>query len=117
MKNHYRKYDIVMVNFGEDSLGSEQKHIRPALIVQNDKGNCHSPCTIVLPISHVKKGLHIPTHILIEKNEENGLKLDSVLLTEQIRVVSEQRIICKLGCIKDREVIGRIIKALYANFN
>lgn len=116
MKINYKKYDIVMVDFGENSIGSEQKRIRPALIVQNDKGNFFSSCTIVIPLSHVKKGLHIPTHTLIKKDEINGLKVDSVLIGEQIRVISEQRIISKLGCIENQDIIDKIQRVLFANF-
>lgn len=116
MKNNYKKYDVVIVNFGKDSLGSEQKCIRPALIVQNDKGNFFSSCTIVLPISSNKRGLHMPTHILIKRDERNGLKVDSMLLGEQIRTVSEQRIIGKLGRIENQETLKEINKALFANF-
>lgn len=117
MKNNYKKYDIVMVDFGENAMGSEQKHIRPALIVQNDKGNLFSPCTIVIPLSHVKKGLHIPTHTLIKKDKVNGLKMDSILIGEQIRVISEQRIIGKLGRIENQEILDEIQRVLFANFD
>lgn len=116
MKNGCKKYDIVIVNFGEDSIGSEQKHIRPALIVQNDKGNFFSSCTIVIPISSVLKGLHIPEHVLIEKNKHNGLKSDSVLFCEQLRAISEQRIIKKIGTITEEQFLQEIKPALYANF-
>lgn len=117
MKGNYKKHDIVMVDFGENSIGSEQKHIRPALIVQNDKGNYFSSCTIVIPISSALKGLHIPEHVLIEKNESNGLKVDSVLLCEQLRAVSEQRIIKKIGIITEEKFLQEIKPAIYANFN
>lgn len=117
MQNNYKKFDVVMVDFGANIIGSEQGYTRPALIVQNDKGNFFSSCTIVIPFSHVKKGLHIPTHTLIEKDEINGLKVDSVLIGEQIRVISEQRIISKVGCIENQEVLKEIQKILFANFD
>lgn len=116
MKNNYKKYDIVMVDFGENSVGSEQKLIRPALIIQNDKGNYFSSCTIVLPISSSIKSLYLPTHVTIKKNERNGLKMDSVLVCEQIRAISEQRIVKKIGSITKQEFIQEVKPALFANF-
>ena len=36
----YKMYDVVLIDFGTDSLGSEQGGERPAVIIQNDVGNC-----------------------------------------------------------------------------
>ena len=55
--------DILLVNFGNPT-GSEQGGVRPAIVVQNDKGNKYSPTVQVAPItSKMKK--RIPTHINI----------------------------------------------------
>lgn len=116
MQNNYKKYDIVMVNFGANTIGSEQGYTRPALIIQNDQGNSFSSCTIVMPLTHVIKSLHIPTHTLIKRTKENGLKVDSMLLGEQMRVISEKRIIQKLGKITDKELLKAIRRVYEANF-
>ena len=116
MRANYRKFDIVMVDFGTDTIGSEQGLTRPALIIQNDVGNSFSSCTIVMPISHVLKGLHIPTHTIIRKSKDNGLNVDSVLLGEQMRVISEKRIIEKVGKITDDESLKEIRRVYAANF-
>jgi hypothetical protein len=62
------------------------------------------------------KSLHIPTHALIKKDEGNGLKVDSMLLGEQIRVISEQRIIEKVGRITDKDSLKEIQRVYLANF-
>ena len=116
MQNNYKRFDIVMVDFGANTIGSEQGCTRPALIVQNNQGNSFSSCTIVIPFSHVVKGLHIPTHALIKKGAEKGLKVDSVLLGEQIRVISEQRIIKKIGTITNEEEKREVRRVYQANF-
>lgn len=116
MQKNYKKFDVVMVNFGTNMIGSEQGYTRPALIIQNDQGNSFSSCTIVIPFTHIIKGLHIPTHTLIKKTEENGLKTDSMLLGEQIRVISEKRIIGKIGNISDIKSINEIRRIYNANF-
>ena len=116
MQNNYKRFDVVMVDFGANIIGSEQGYTRPALIVQNNQGNSFSSCTIVIPFSHVIKGLHIPTHTLIKKNKEKGLKVDSILLGEQIRVISEKRIIKKIGSITDKNEQKEIRRIYEANF-
>ena len=94
----------------------EQGKIRYAVVIQNNMGNIHSSTTIIMPLTHVIKGLHIPTHALIKKSKENGLKVDSMLLGEQMRVISEKRIIGKIGRITDNESIKEIRRVYQANF-
>ena len=109
------KNDVIKIDLS-GAIGSEQGKIRYAVIVQNDKGNTFSTCTIVMPLTHVIKGLHIPTHALIKKTKENGLKVDSMLLGEQIRVISEKRILEKVGMITDKESLSEIRRVYEANF-
>ena len=109
------KNDVIKIDLS-GAIGSEQGKIRYAVVVQNDKGNLFSTCTIVMPLTHVIKGLHIPTHALIKKTEENGLKVDSMLLGEQMRVISEKRIIEKVGKITDDESLKEIRRVYEANF-
>lgn len=116
MKRDYKRFDVVMVDFGENIIGSEQGYTRPALIIQNNQGNSFSSCTIVIPFTHIVKGLHIPTHALIKKNKENGLKTDSVLLGEQIRVISEERIIKKIGSITNEKDQNMVRTVYFNNF-
>lgn len=109
------KNDVIKIDLS-GSIGSEQGKIRYAVVIQNNMGNIHSKTTIIIPFTHVIKGLHIPTHALIKKDKGNGLKVDSMLLGEQIRVVSEQRIIEKVGTITDPEALKAIQKVYLANF-
>ena len=99
------------------AIWSEQDKMRHGVVVENDKGYIHSSCTIVIPFTHVIKGLYIPTHALIKKSKENGLKVDSMLLGEQIRVISEERIIKKVGKITDEKSLKEIRRVYEANFD
>ncbi|NSW91665.1 MAG: type II toxin-antitoxin system PemK/MazF family toxin [Firmicutes bacterium] len=74
-------------------IGHEQAGIRPALIVSDNLFN-HSlaEMVIVLPITSKAKG--IPSHIMIDYE---FLKCRSYIKTEDIRAVSSQRLIKKLG--------------------
>ena len=113
--NNILKNDIIKVDLS-GAIGSEQGKIRYAVVIQNNMGNIHSSTTIIMTLTHVIKGLHIPTHALIKKSKENGLKVDSMLLGEQMRVISEKRIIGKIGRITDNESIKEIRRVYQANF-
>ncbi len=110
-----RRYDIVQADLGE-TIGSEQGGIRPVLIIQNDVGNIYSSCTIIMPLSSKLKSLNMPTHTIIHKSIDNGLKIDSVVLGEQMRVISSQRIIKKIGTVTDKKTRLNIRKVYEANF-
>jgi mRNA interferase MazF len=92
----FKKGDVVYVDLGEGK-SSEQGGIRPCIIVQNDIGNKYSPTTIVAPISsqikYNRNGNLQPTHFVIENYQEAGLKSRSMILFEQLRVVSKERIL------------------------
>lgn len=110
-----KRYDIVQADLS-GTIGSEQGGIRPVLIIQNDVGNLHSLTTIVMPFSTKLKNLNQPTHTLIKKSAETGLKTDSILLGEQMRVISSQRIIKKIGAVTDEKEREEIRRVYDANF-
>ena len=110
-----RRYDIVQADLGQ-VVGSKQGGIRPVLIIQNDIGNIHSCTTIVIPLSSRLKSLNQPTHTLIRKSIDTGLRTDSVLLGEQMRVISNQRIIKKIGSVTDKNEQREIRRVYAANF-
>lgn len=110
-----RRYDIVKADLS-GAVGSEQGGIRPVLIVQNNIGNIYSSCTIVMPLSSRLKSINQPTHTLIKRSMDTGLKTDSILLGEQMRVISSQRIICKIGTVTDEEERREIRRVYQANF-
>lgn len=81
-------------------IGSEQGGVRPVVIIQNDKGNKHSPTTIVAPITSRKKA-RIPTHVLINNP---CLKYTSLILLEQIRIIDKSRLRECIGVLNDEEL-------------
>lgn len=109
-----KQFDIVFVDFGNDTIGSEQGGKRPCLVIQNDIGNQFAPTTIVIPLTSEKKNLNQPTHAVIHKGKAKGLIKDSMLLGECIRQISEKRIIKKLGSLTDfadREKVKQVYMA------
>lgn len=111
-----KRYDIVQADLS-GTVGSEQGGVRPVLIIQNDIGNLHSQTTIVMPFStKVYKNPNQPTHTLIKKSADTGLKMDSILLGEQMRVISNERIKKKIGAVTDVKEQNAIRKVYAANF-
>lgn len=111
-----KRYDVILVDFGPNAIGSEQSSIRPAVIIQNDDGNRFSNTTIVAPFTSKIKHFNQPTHTLIKKGREKGLDRDSMLMAECMRQVSEQRILKRLGRINNLEEQKRIKNIYMASF-
>ena len=110
-----KRGDIVIADLG-DTVGSEQGKKRPAIIIQNDLGNLHSPTTIIVPLtSHIKKKTQA-THALIRKTLGNGLRYDSMALCEQVRAIDKSRICLKIGAIDDSLTMKKVFEAYVANF-
>ena len=96
-------------------VGSEQGGIRPVLIIQNDLGNKYSPTVIAAAITSQTNKTKLPTHIEIQ-GEKEGLKNNSVILTEQIRTIDKSRLKEKIGHINDESVMNKINNALGVSF-
>ena len=93
-----KRGDIFLVSF-DPALGAEIQKTRPALILQNDIGNQHSPVTIVAAItSNVRR--EGPTSVLV-KAPEGGLNVDSLALLNQIRTVDKRRLVKRLAAPGD----------------
>lgn len=109
-------FDIFYVDLSENNtVDSIQKGIRPCLIIQNDLGNKYSPTVIVIPITSEIKKLSQPTHCLLHRNRENGLKRDSMVLAEQVRVVDKKRLISKIGRVENPKEQNDVLNAYIAN--
>ena len=96
-------------------VGSEQGGIRPVVIIQNDLGNKYSPTVIAAAITSQTGKNKLPTHIEIDAGAE-GLKSNSVILTEQIRTIDKSRLKEKIGHIDDAVVMNKINSALGVSF-
>ena len=88
--------------------GSEQGGIRPVLIIQNDKGNKHSPTTIVAAITSKLDKHRLPTHVGVKMD---GLPLNSLVLLEQICTMDKSRILEYVGILDD-ETMAQVDAAL-----
>jgi mRNA interferase MazF len=96
-----------MVNFNP-GRGSEQRGIRPALVIQNDVGNQFSSTTIVAAITGTIK--KYPVTVVVEKDQA-GLKSISMINLAQILTIDKTRLLKKLGDLP-AEKLSEINKAI-----
>ena len=102
-----RRGDIYHANLNP-VVGSEQGGYRPVLVIQNNRGNKHSPTVVVDAITSRPKH-RMPTHVPLKGIE--GLEKDSVVLLEQLRTIDKKRLDDYVGTL-DRQQMLKVEKAL-----
>jgi mRNA interferase MazF len=98
-----RRGEIWDVNWSP-GRGAEQQGTRPALIIQNDRGNASPsyPLTIVASMSRTEREL--PLHVRIAPNAENGLTDYTDVKCEQIMTIEKSRLLRRRGSISHEEM-------------
>jgi mRNA interferase MazF len=103
-----RRGEIWLVDFG-DPVGREQSGSRPAVVVSADRLNeSRAGVVIVVPTTTAFRGL--PSHVEIERGG-SGLDEVSYAKCEDVKSVSTQRLIGRLGVVND-EAAFQIARAL-----
>lgn len=97
-----RRGDIYMADLTV-SEGCEQSGVRPALVIQNNKGNTYAPTVIIAPISSRMHKAKFPTHVNL-----HCLQYPSFVELEQIRTIDKRRL---------RNYMGRIDEATQEQVN
>jgi mRNA interferase MazF len=87
--------DVVRVSL-DPVRGSEVGKTRPAVVLQNDLANRSSPTITVVPVSSSQMERIFPFQVFIPAGE-GGLERDSKVLCEQIRTLSRNRVLERLG--------------------
>lgn len=89
-----RRGEVWLVDFGEP-VGRERAGRRPAVVVSADPLN-EGPAgvVIVVPVTTARRGL--PSHIEIEPGT-SGLRDTSYAKCEDIKSVSDRRLVARLG--------------------
>jgi len=91
------------------SRGSEQAGFRPVVIVSGNLLNQHLPVVIAMPLTtKIKKYKGNP---ILQPTKLNGLKNESEMLVFQIRSVSKDHLVERIGNIEIAE-LQRSIKTL-----
>ena len=82
--------------------GSEQKAVCPVVIISGDAMNDHLNICIVCPLSTRVK--NYAGCVILEKNKTNNLDKDSEVITFQVRAVSKERLVKRIGEISKEQV-------------
>ena len=91
--------------------GHEIKKTRPAVVIQNDIGNRHSPVTIVAAVTSKLSPAPYPVEVGVAPGKGNGLALPSAVNLGQIRTVDRARLVRRLGAL-DEATMRRVDEAL-----
>ncbi|RBQ30929.1 MazF family transcriptional regulator [Arcobacter sp. FW59] len=105
------QYDIYLADLNP-IVGREQSGTRPVLIISNDYENILDVITII-PITSLKDGRKIYPNELLLKEE---LEKSSILLCQQIRTISKNRLIKKLASISSIKTQEKILQILCQRF-
>ncbi len=110
-----RRGEIWDVNWSP-GRGAEQQGTRPALIIQNDRGNASPayPLTIVVSMSRTERELSL--HVRIIPNEENGLTDKTDVKCEQVMTIEKSRLLRRRGAITTEE-LSKVDTALKLSLN
>lgn len=79
-----------------DPIGHEQGYRRPALIVSDRRMN-HFRLTMICPLTRTRRDW--PVHIEVSPGAETGLRDTSYIQVEQLRTLSHERLVVRLGSV------------------
>jgi len=95
-----KQSEVWLINL-EPTVGAEIKKTRPAIIV-NDDSLGKLPLRIIVPVTDWKDRYELaPWMIKIEPNHKNGLTKKSSADCFQVRSLSHERFVKKLGIIAE----------------
>jgi len=98
-----RKGEIWRINL-DPTIGAEIKKTRPAIIVSQDAIGV-LPLRVIVPLTEWKDRFSVaPWMIRINPTQENGLSKPSAADTFQIRSVSQDRLVERIGAISEAQL-------------
>ncbi|MCX7688979.1 MAG: type II toxin-antitoxin system PemK/MazF family toxin [Fimbriimonadales bacterium] len=90
--------DIYWVELGEPR-GRRQAGRRPAIVIQAQTFMESLPTVLMVPLTTQLEALRFPATVLIEPDEQNGLRRPSVALVFQVAPVDRRYIYEQLGIV------------------
>ena len=105
------QYDVYLADLNP-TIGREQQGKRPVLIISNNYENLLEVVTI-LPLTSLKKNRRVYPNELLLQHE---LEKPSLVLCQQIRTISKQRLVKKLTSIDNPFTRKEIMKILCRRF-
>jgi mRNA interferase MazF len=105
-----RRGEVYLVSF-DPTIGHEIQKTRPAVVIQNDISNQHSPITIVAAVSsHFGDPPH-PREVPIRPGGKTDLSQPSAVILNQIRSIDRARLGKRLGAL-DAATMRKVDDAL-----
>jgi len=105
------QYDVYLADLNP-TIGREQHGKRPVLVISNNYENLLDVVTII-PITSLKKGRRVYPNEFLLKYE---LEHPSILLCQQIRTISKQRLVKKLTSLDNPYTRSEIKEILCRRF-
>jgi mRNA interferase MazF len=108
-----KKGELWLANLNP-KIGQEQSGLRPIVIVSGNAMNAHFDLVITCPLSSKIK--NFIGDVILTPSPSNGLTLESEILVFQIRSISKNRLITRIGQISSTEMelleanLAKIIK-------
>ena len=107
-----RRGDVVLVLFPNSDLRTAKR--RPALVIQRDNLNSGLAQIIVAMISSNLERRGHPSRIFLRLDSaqpnQTGLRLDSVVMTDNLATVLESEIDSKLGFLPDIKTVNTALR-------
>lgn len=97
-------YYADMGKIDKDEKTSEQKGMRPVMIIQNDVGNKFSPTVIVVTISSQMWKKRLPVHVELDI-KHIGLEKESFVMLEQFRTLDKSKLKSYIGRVSDKDIV------------
>ena len=105
-----RKGEIWLLNL-DPTIGAEIQKTRPVVIVNEDALGI-LPLRVIVPMTDWKERYAVaPWMVWIEPDEQNGLAKPSGADAFQVRSVSQERFVRRLGSVNPDQ-LGQIIKSI-----
>jgi mRNA interferase MazF len=96
-----KRGDIVLVQLPRPAgqAGHEQFGKRPAIVIQGRDAIANLSTVVIVPLTSTASAVHLHGSFVIQPDRENGLDVDSVVLTHQVRAIDKRRVETRIGTL------------------
>lgn len=96
-----KRGDVVRVQLPrpQGASGREQFGTRPAVVVQDDRGSANLSTVLIIPLTSRLAAARFPGSFTVSPTDANGLDVESVVLTHQLRAIDQHRVQRVLGTL------------------
>ena len=84
--------------------GREQFGTRPAVVVQDEGKLANLSTVVVVPLTSRLSAMRFAGSFMVSPSDANGLDVESVVLTHQLRAVDKQRVERVIGKMSDSDM-------------